>query len=89
VRPARLVAILLVTALVGGAAATASRGQPSSGPVEVFYPSGGLRIQAYLYRPAGDGPFPAVIYNHGSRIGRERQESPSSTSEGCSRAPVM
>jgi len=43
---------------------------------EVFYPSGGLRIQAYLYRPKGDGPFPAVIYNHGSRIGRERQSAP-------------
>jgi carboxymethylenebutenolidase len=43
---------------------------------EVFYPSGGLRIQAYLYRPAGDGPFPAVIYNHGSRSGRERQSVP-------------
>jgi carboxymethylenebutenolidase len=42
----------------------------------VFYPSGGLRIQAYLYRPEGDGPFPAVIYNHGSRSGRERQSVP-------------
>jgi dienelactone hydrolase len=43
---------------------------------EVFYSSGGLRIQAYLYRPEGDGPFPAVIYNHGSRNGRERQSVP-------------
>jgi dienelactone hydrolase len=43
---------------------------------EVFYPSGGLRIQAYLYKPEGDGPFPAVIYNHGSRSGRERQSVP-------------
>lgn len=40
---------------------------------EVFYPSAGLRIQAYLYRPDGDGPFPVVIYNHGSRAGQERQ----------------
>jgi dienelactone hydrolase len=23
-------------------------------------------LAAYLYRPAGDGPFPAVVYNHGS-----------------------
>jgi carboxymethylenebutenolidase len=43
---------------------------------EVFYSSGGLRIQAYLYKPEGDGPFPAVIYNHGSRTGRERQSAP-------------
>ena len=43
---------------------------------EVFYPSGSLRIQAYLYRPQGDGPFPVVIYNHGSRDGRERESVP-------------
>ncbi len=40
---------------------------------EVFYPSGPLRIQAYLYRPPGNGPFPLVIYNHGSRANRERE----------------
>ncbi len=40
----------------------------------MFYPRADLRIQAYLYRPDGAGPFPAVIYNHGSRpVGRERQ----------------
>jgi len=43
---------------------------------EVFYPSGNLRIQAYLYKPDGDGPFPLVIYNHGSRDGRERASVP-------------
>ena len=43
---------------------------------EVFYPSAGLRIQAYVYKPEGDGPFPVVIYNHGSRTGRERQSVP-------------
>jgi carboxymethylenebutenolidase len=43
---------------------------------EVFYASGSLRIQAYLYKPDGDGPFPAVIYNHGTRDGRERESSP-------------
>ncbi len=43
---------------------------------EVFYPSGNLRIQAYLYKPDGDGPFPVVIYNHGARAGRERHAGP-------------
>ncbi|TMH99471.1 MAG: alpha/beta fold hydrolase [Betaproteobacteria bacterium] len=43
---------------------------------EVFYSSGNLRIQAYLYKPDGDGPFPAVIYNHGTRDGRERASFP-------------
>lgn len=43
---------------------------------EVFYTSGNLRIQAYLYKPDGDGPFPVVIYNHGTRNGRERASFP-------------
>lgn len=43
---------------------------------EVFYPSGKLRIQAYLYTPDGDGPFPVVIYNHGSRDGGESVSVP-------------
>lgn len=42
----------------------------------VFYSSGKLRIEAYVYRPAGNGPFPVVIYNHGSRKGYEREERP-------------
>jgi dienelactone hydrolase len=43
---------------------------------EVFYPSGKLRIHAFLYKPEGDGPFPVVIYNHGARTGRPRQPEP-------------
>jgi dienelactone hydrolase len=43
---------------------------------EVFYKSGDLSIQAYLYKPEGDGPFPVVIYNHGSRLGNERRGDP-------------
>jgi len=43
---------------------------------EVFYLSGNLRIQAYLYKPEGNGPFPVVIYNHGSRDGRESASVP-------------
>ena len=46
---------------------TQARGQPIAEPqyTEVFYYSGPLRIQAYLYRPLGNGPFPLVIYNQG------------------------
>ena len=58
---------------------TQARGQPvaeSQPYTEVFYSSGALRIQAYLYRPAGTGPFPLVIYNHGSRENRERESWP-------------
>jgi dienelactone hydrolase len=42
----------------------------------VFYPSGTLRIHAFLYKPEGDGPFPVVIYNHGARSGRPRRPEP-------------
>ena len=41
-----------------------------------FYQSGKLRLEAYVYRPAGPGPFPVVIYSHGSRKGYEREERP-------------
>jgi len=59
-------------------AAATAQGQPEteSAYSEVFYQSANLRIQAYLYKPDGDGPFPVVIYNHGSRDGRERASVP-------------
>jgi len=58
--------------------AVAAQSQPpaDSAYTEVFYPSGSRRIQAYLYKPNGDGPFPVVIYNHGSRPARERRSMP-------------
>jgi dienelactone hydrolase len=58
--------------------ATAAHRQAAAEPTyaEVFYPSGDLRIQAYLYKPNGEGPFPVVIYNHGSRAWHERRQVP-------------
>ncbi len=35
-------------------------------PEEVTFPSGKLVLHGYLYKPEGSGPFPAVLYNHGS-----------------------
>lgn len=32
----------------------------------VEVPSGALHLKGYLWRPAGLGPFPAVLFNHGS-----------------------
>jgi carboxymethylenebutenolidase len=32
----------------------------------VSYASGNYMLPGYLYKPTGDGPFPAVIWNHGS-----------------------
>lgn len=42
----------------------------------IFYQSGRLRIEAYLYKPSGEGPFPLILYNHGSRDGQDRVEQP-------------
>ena len=42
----------------------------------VFYKSGTLTLEAYVYTPPGKGPFPLVVYNHGSRAGQERTEWP-------------
>lgn len=35
----------------------------------VSFPSGNLNLHGVLYKPAGPGPFPAVLYNHGSAPG--------------------
>src|ERR1039457_3664062 len=32
----------------------------------VTFPSGDLTLHGIVFRPEGKGPFPAVIYNHGS-----------------------
>jgi carboxymethylenebutenolidase len=35
-------------------------------PQIVDVPSGTLHLKAYFWRPSGPGPFPAVLFNHGS-----------------------
>lgn len=35
-------------------------------PEIVEFPSGNLHLKAFLWRPAGAGPFPAILFNHGS-----------------------
>jgi len=39
---------------------------PSMVPQMVEFPSGKLYLKAYLWKPSGPGPFPAVLFNHGS-----------------------
>ncbi len=72
-----------LTVLVTGLVASAARAQspsprPSAPPHETFfYTHDGLRLEAYFYRPDGDGPFPLVVYNHGSApAGQEQVEWP-------------
>jgi carboxymethylenebutenolidase len=73
---ARMLALLIASGAIFCLAAGAVHGQSTARYADVVYSSGGLRIHAYLYKPDGDGPFPAVIYNHGSRVGRERESVP-------------
>jgi dienelactone hydrolase len=46
-------------------------------PAIVAFPSGPRTLHGFLYRPAGDGPYPAVVYNHGSEAmpGDRRDEA--------------
>jgi len=68
--------VIAALALLSTAAAQAHTNKTPHPYEEVFYTSGSLRIEAYVYKPQGDGPFPVVIYNHGSRPSRERVELP-------------
>jgi carboxymethylenebutenolidase len=41
-------------------------GQPIDTPDTVIVESGALKLRGLLWRPNGRGPFPAVLFNHGS-----------------------
>jgi dienelactone hydrolase len=56
--PVFLLALALTSPLVARAEIQA--------PDTVVVPSGQLRLKALLWEPSGRGPFPAVLFNHGS-----------------------
>jgi carboxymethylenebutenolidase len=37
-----------------------------SKPEEVVFASGGRQLHGFLWKPEGSGPFPAIVWNHGS-----------------------
>jgi carboxymethylenebutenolidase len=41
----------------------------------VTFPSGGLTLRGVVFRPDGAGPFPAVVYNHGSAPGMRSKDA--------------
>jgi len=55
-----LKAFFALTLLTLASAASAAE------PQEVVFPSGSLQLHGFVFKPQGDGPFPAVLYNHGS-----------------------
>jgi len=45
----------------------AAQTQPEGAqPEEVTFPSGKLELHGFLWKPQGSGPFPAIVWNHGS-----------------------
>jgi carboxymethylenebutenolidase len=44
-------------------------GGPTMASESMSFDSGGKALHGLLYKPAGAGPFPAVLYNHGSAPG--------------------
>lgn len=59
-----VVALLAALALLGACAVRAQA--PRFEKQHVTFRSGDLTLAGYLYKPAGPGPFPAVLWNHGS-----------------------
>jgi dipeptidyl aminopeptidase/acylaminoacyl peptidase len=49
--------------------------EPGKTAEVVSFPSGALTLRGVVYRPAGVGPFPAVLWNHGSAAGMLSQQA--------------
>lgn len=54
------------TATVMATSAPSVTATPGLTAETVTFTSDGLSLEGYLYKPAGNGPFPAIIWNHGS-----------------------
>jgi dienelactone hydrolase len=53
-----------------------ARAADSAAPPEIVrYPSAGKVLGGELFKPAGPGPFPALLYNHGSAPGQLNSEA--------------
>jgi hypothetical protein len=58
--------------LVGSAAAQATTIPP---PQVIKFQSGGKTLHGLLYKPGGAGPFPAIVFNHGSAPGMASKDA--------------
>jgi dienelactone hydrolase len=52
--------------LVAGSKIASAQDKGSPNPAEITFTSGNLVLRGFLYKPQGQGPFPAVLWNHGS-----------------------
>jgi hypothetical protein len=58
-----------VTALAIGVAAAAAQA-PTPAKQRIAFKSHGLTLTGFLLRPDGPGPFPAIVWHHGSEKNR-------------------
>jgi dienelactone hydrolase len=73
-RRARHSALVALVAVVAFCACSRSSSTPSAPtptggvpqPQEVAFNSGSFPLRGYLWEPSGRGPFPTILYNHGS-----------------------
>ena len=56
--------LLLGSSLAAGR--SSAQGDKPVAPQEVTFRSGQLTLHGFVSKPDGDGPFPAVVWNHGS-----------------------
>ncbi len=63
-RSAGTLFLAFALALMGGGTRHSLRAPIA--PQTVQFRSGNLQLQAFLWKPNGPGPFPAVLFNHGS-----------------------
>ena len=57
---------IAVLAVVTASSLKAQDRSSGAGAEEVTFPSGKLTLHGFLYKGAGDGPLPAILWNHGS-----------------------
>jgi dienelactone hydrolase len=62
----KIVGLTLLLSIALLAQSSVSSTQQAVAPQIVELPSGALHLKGYLWKPAGPGPFPAVLFNHGS-----------------------
>ncbi|HEY2573156.1 MAG TPA: CocE/NonD family hydrolase [Verrucomicrobiaceae bacterium] len=58
--------ILAVLVAAPGFLRSADLNSPPPEAKEIQFNNGSATLHGFIYQPAGDGPFPAVLYNHGS-----------------------
>lgn len=65
--PARLVLLVgLWIAALAVAIAPGTAQRPVPKPELIGFPNGELELKGFIWKPAGVGPFPAILWNHGS-----------------------